>query len=222
MTILGCFYSLGQMALGALAFPLRDWRTLLVAVSTPFFAIFLICWSVRCGAFSLGENITNQEGDLEFQGAPRPRHPGWPRTPRCQEPRRAAMRAEPLLRETSWGFGVQGGRFSQRSEAPVRTAGPPPLPVLGTHRPHPLQPSHRLPARAWALSRRGLTADTKRDHPRYYFGCCETPWGLETVVWVRAEGRDTGRQIRVHGAWSSLASANQSWVDLGPGESTVG
>lgn len=221
MTILGCFYSLGQMALGALAFTLRDWRTLQVAVSTPFFAIFLICWSVRCGAFSLGENITNQEGDLEFQGAPRPRHPGWPWTPRCREPRRAAMRAELLLRETSWGFGVQGGRFSQRSEAPVRTAGPRPLPVLGTHRPRPLQPSHRLRG-PWAPSQRGLTADTKRDHPRYYFGCCETPWGLETVVWVRAEGRDTGRQIQVHGAWSSLASANRSWVDLGPGESTVG
>ncbi|XP_045872230.1 solute carrier family 22 member 11 [Meles meles] len=44
VTVLGCSYSLGQMALGALALTLRDWRALQMAVSMPFFAIFLISW----------------------------------------------------------------------------------------------------------------------------------------------------------------------------------
>lgn len=58
ITMLGCSYSLGQMTLGALAFTLRDWRALQVAVSMPFFAIFLISWWVQCGAFALGEDVT--------------------------------------------------------------------------------------------------------------------------------------------------------------------
>ncbi|XP_023559665.1 solute carrier family 22 member 11 isoform X2 [Octodon degus] len=44
MTILGCTHSMGQMVVAGLAFTLRDWQDLQLAVSVPFLAFSLVSW----------------------------------------------------------------------------------------------------------------------------------------------------------------------------------
>lgn len=98
----GVHLRIGQMAVGGLAFTLRDWRTLQLAVSVPFFVIFLISWSVQCGAFSLGEK---QEGNP--RGGPSPLPLWLAMAPKMPRPWKSDA-SRPHWGQTSWGLRVPG------------------------------------------------------------------------------------------------------------------
>jgi hypothetical protein len=103
LTILGCTYSTGQMALAGLAFALRDWRDLQLVVSVPLLAISLISWSVWCGTSSHGRP------GLEVC-------PFLPLTDKYTVPTRGKPQEGKDIHHSEFSDGC----FSQRPGAPIR------------------------------------------------------------------------------------------------------
>ncbi|KAB0404116.1 hypothetical protein E2I00_008869, partial [Balaenoptera physalus] len=68
VTILRCTCSIGQTAMGSLAFALWDRRALQLALLVPFLVIFLISWSVQLRPFPLGRTSLNGRGTRGERG----------------------------------------------------------------------------------------------------------------------------------------------------------
>ena len=107
MMILRCTCSIGQMAMGSLAFALWDRRALQLALLVPFLVTFLISWSVQLGPFPLGRTSLNGRGTRGERG---------PTTLAGHSSRGAKTIEEndvsrPHWGETSWGLRVPGWAF---------------------------------------------------------------------------------------------------------------
>lgn len=135
VTILGCTYGIGHMALGGLAFVLRDWRALNLALSTPFFAFFLISWWVQ------GRASSPWGKHLWIGGLPSPLPPWLATGPKMP---RAVQRSDGNGDLAEGGLGIQSSRIgiSARVLSPLASG-----PAAEGAVPRPPPPHwHQLPA----------------------------------------------------------------------------